>query len=120
YIYIWGAYHGYDDGTTNDPTQRFVSRLYGLNVGVPESELAPLQLQPNPTFGPLSVTLPANTAALHAEVLDANGRMVWSKALSAHSEQLQLDLSALSEGAYVLRLRLGDGSVRNGRFVILR
>lgn len=120
YIYIWGAYHGYDDGTTNDPDQRFVSRLYGLDVGVRENELAPLQVQPNPTHGPLSVTLPANTTALHAEVLDANGRMVWSKALSAHSEQLQLDLSALREGAYVLHLRMEDGSLRNGRVVILK
>jgi len=120
YIYIWGAYHGYDDGTTNDPTQRFVSRLYGLNVGMQEQTLAPLQLQPNPTYGPLSVTLPANTAAQHAEVLDAHGRMVWSKALGASTEQVQLDLAALSEGAYVLRLRLKDGAVRHGRFVILK
>ena len=119
-IYIWGAYHGYDDGTTNDPTQRFVSRLHGLNVGVQEHALAPLQLQPNPTYGPLTVQLPAGTHAQHAEVLDAHGRVVWSKALSAHEEQVQLDLAALSEGAYVLRLRLQDGGVRNGRFVILK
>src|SRR5690606_2670489 len=32
--YIWGAYHGYDDGTTNDTSQRFISRLHGLSVGV--------------------------------------------------------------------------------------
>jgi len=119
-FYIWGAYHGYDDGTTNDPTQRFVSRLYGLNVGVREQQLEPLQLQPNPTYGPLSLTLPANTVAQHAEVLDAHGRVVWGKALGATTEQVQLDLSALSGGAYVLHLRLGDGSVRNGRVVILK
>src|SRR5690606_19016699 len=27
HLYICGAYVGYNDGTTNDPTQRFVSRL---------------------------------------------------------------------------------------------
>ncbi|HMQ77916.1 MAG TPA: delta-60 repeat domain-containing protein, partial [Flavobacteriales bacterium] len=36
--YIHGQYIGYDDGTTNDPQQRFVSRLYGLDVGVREVE----------------------------------------------------------------------------------
>jgi len=119
-LYIWGAYHGYDDGTTNDPTQRFVSRLYGLDVGVREHALAPLQLQPNPSYGPLTVTLAANTTALHAEVLDAHGRVVWSMALGASTEQVQLDLAELSEGAYLLRLRMQDGGVRNGRFVIMR
>ncbi|HRD52502.1 MAG TPA: T9SS type A sorting domain-containing protein, partial [Flavobacteriales bacterium] len=118
--YIWGAYHGYDDGTTNDPTQRFVSRLYGLNVGLREQALAPLQLQPNPTYGPLTVLLPQSAQAQHAEVLDAHGRMVWSKSLGAASEQVQLELSALSEGAYLLRLRMKDGGVRSGRFVIMR
>jgi hypothetical protein len=120
YIYIWGAYKGYDDGTTNDPTQRFVSRLYGLNVGVRERELAPLNLQPNPSYGPLTVQLPTGAHDTHAEVLDAHGRVVWSKALNVHEEQLQLDLSALSEGAYVLRLRMQSGVVQHARFVIAK
>ncbi|MBK8499325.1 MAG: hypothetical protein IPL52_11035 [Flavobacteriales bacterium] len=119
FIYIWGAYHGYDDGTTNDPTQRFVSRLYGLDVGVREQELAPLQLQPNPTHGPLTVQLPAGAHVQHAEVLDANGRTVWGKPCAARDEQLQFDLSALGGGAYVLCLRMYDGVVRKGRFVIV-
>lgn len=118
--YIHGAYHGYDDGTTNDPTQRFVSRLYGLNVGVREQALLPLQLQPNPTHGPLSVTLPANQTALHAEVHDAHGRVVWSKTLAASNGQSHVDLSSLSEGAYVLRVHLQNGAVRHGRFIIAK
>ena len=79
-----------------------------------------MHLQPNPTYGPLTVTLPANAQAQQAEVLDASGRMVWSKALGARTEQLQLDLSALSEGAYVLRLRMRAGAVRHGRFIIAK
>ncbi|MBS1568601.1 MAG: delta-60 repeat domain-containing protein, partial [Bacteroidetes bacterium] len=39
--WIWGSYHGYDDGTTNDTLQRMVSRLHGLSVGVAE-HVAPL------------------------------------------------------------------------------
>ncbi len=118
--YIHGAYIGYDDGTNNYPQQGFVSRLHGLNVGVREHAFAPLQVQPNPTYGPLTVELPANAHAQHAEVLDANGRVVWSKALAAREGQVQLDLSALAEGAYVLRLRMSNGAVRHGRFVIAK
>ena len=118
--YIHGAYVGYDDGTNSYPQQGFVSRLHGFNVGIAEHTTAPLHLQPNPTYGPLTVTLPANAQAQQAEVLDASGRMVWSKALGARTEQLQLDLSALSEGAYVLRLRMRAGAVRHGRFIIAK
>lgn len=118
--YIHGQYWGYHDGATHYPEQRFVSRLHGFNVGVREQALAPLQLQPNPTYGPLTVALPANTQAQHAEVLDAHGRVVFNKPLRAQAEQVQLDVSSLSDGAYVLRLRMQDGGVRHGRLVIAK
>ena len=48
--YIWGAYHGYDDGTANDTLQRMVSRLYGLDVGMREhQERTAIRAFPNPT-----------------------------------------------------------------------
>lgn len=118
--YIYGSYHGYDDGTTSYPDQRFVSRLYGLNVGMREHVVEPLQLAPNPTYGPLSVTLPQNGKAQRAEVLDANGRLVRIAGIAASAEQFTMDLADLIEGAYVMRLRMQDGSVRYGRFVIMR
>src|SRR5690606_29673789 len=34
--YIYGAYNGYDDGTTNDHQQRSVSRMHGLKVSIAE------------------------------------------------------------------------------------
>ncbi|MBK8499110.1 MAG: delta-60 repeat domain-containing protein [Flavobacteriales bacterium] len=51
--YIWGDYHGYNDGTTNDPLQRFVTRLYGPDYGMgvatwPQVEKASLSIAPNP------------------------------------------------------------------------
>jgi uncharacterized delta-60 repeat protein len=119
-FYIWGAYHGYDDGTTNDPTQRMVSRLYGLNVGMGERAFVPLRIQPNPTHGPLSVTIPEAFRAHQAEVLDTHGRLVWSMAMGTHEGQAQLDLGAIPSGAYVLRLLDRNGMVRQGRFIIMR
>jgi uncharacterized delta-60 repeat protein len=119
-FYIWGAYHGYDDGTTNDPTQRMVSRLYGLNVGMGERPFVPLRIQPNPTHGPLSVTIPEAFRAHQAEVLDTHGRLVWSMAMGTHEGQVQLDPGAIPSGAYVLRLLDRNGMVRHGRFMIMR
>ena len=50
--YIYGSYHGYDDGTTNYPNQRFVSRLYGLDVGVGEQwAIGSWQLRPTRPAG---------------------------------------------------------------------
>jgi len=118
--YIYGSYNGYDDGTTSYPEQRFVSRLYGLNVGVQEHEMELLQVAPNPTYGPLTVTLSENSTAQRAEVLDANGRLVRAERVPAGVQQLTMDLSELSEGAYVLRLRMPDGAVRHARFVVVR
>lgn len=46
--------------------------------------------------------------------------MAWSKPLAAQGGPLQLDLSALREGTYVLRLRLQGCAVRRGRFVIAK
>ncbi|MBL0129662.1 MAG: T9SS type A sorting domain-containing protein [Flavobacteriales bacterium] len=118
--YIYGSYNGYDDGTTSYPTQRFVSRLYGLNVGVQEHKMELLRVAPNPTYGPLAVTLPQNGKALRAEVLDAHGRLVRSDRISSSTQQLSMNLSELSEGAYVLRLHMQDGAARHARFVIVR
>ncbi|MBK9147946.1 MAG: delta-60 repeat domain-containing protein [Flavobacteriales bacterium] len=36
--YIWGAYHQYSDGTTNDTAQRFVTRLHGGDVNIGPQE----------------------------------------------------------------------------------
>jgi hypothetical protein len=57
--YIYGAYHGYHDGTTNYPQQRFISRLYGLDVGIAErNALPPLVPYPNPAQAPLPWSCP--------------------------------------------------------------
>lgn len=114
YIYIWGAYHGYDDGTTNDTQQRFVSRLYGLSVGVdgPEPEAPGFELYPNPVGRgrplTLSWTSPPGSALhglLRVVVLDAQGRTVHAEGLpQGMSGPVYLHLPSLAPGLYHLRL----------------
>ena len=102
-FYIYGAYHGYDDGTTNDTTQRMVSRLYGLNVGVREPPLPNhvLHISPNPSDGPIRIDLigtswPNTSIAIR----DAQGRTVTSFTMSGPTQWL--DLSNLAPGCYVV------------------
>ena len=100
--YIYGTYIGYDDGTTNDPQQRFVSRLYGLNVGVREVE-EPVQLEvyPNPAHTSTTVRW-ARPGSTQLRLLDVTGREVYR---SAHQgTEAVLDLGGLPAGPYVIQI----------------
>ncbi len=116
YIYIYGSFYGYHDGTTNYPQQRFISRLYGLDVGIAERRaLPPLQPYPNPAAGTFTLELPLNAPA-PLELLDASGRVVHTQLLrpGTHSHTVQ---SALLAGVYLLRVQEAQG-VRRGRVVV--
>jgi len=100
--YIYGAYIGYDDGTTNDPQQRFVSRLYGLDVGVREAE-EPVQLEvyPNPAHTSTTVRW-ATAGSMQLRLFDATGR---EGHRSAHQgTEAVLDLTGLPAGPYLIHL----------------
>jgi|JI10StandDraft_1071094.scaffolds.fasta_scaffold52092_2 hypothetical protein len=114
--YIYGAYHGYHDGATYYPQQRFISRLYGLDVGIAERRaLPPLQPYPNPAGGTFTLELPLKAPA-PLELLDAIGRVVHTQLLrpGTHSHTVQ---SALPAGVYLLRVQEAQG-VRRGRVVV--
>lgn len=102
YIYIWGAYDGYDDGTTNDPTQRFVSRLYGLDVGVREHEQIRFTLYPNPASASVTLELGQLPAASVLLLRDALGREVLRERVTTH--QHTLGLHGLGSGVYLMEL----------------
>ncbi|MBV6406167.1 MAG: hypothetical protein GFGODING_02952 [Flavobacteriales bacterium] len=114
--YIYGSYVGYDDGTTNDPQQRFVSRLYGLNVGVEEVD-QPLQLQvyPNPTSGRVQVQLPEGEQGATLQVLDAQGQVLRTELM--HGNAHVLDLSEAAAGVYAVRVRTAQGG--SGRATVV-
>jgi len=103
YIYIWGAYKGYDDGATNDPTQRFISRLYGLNVGVAEREQVRVEVFPNPSAGEVIVELERSDGMEALEVRDALARSVLQQRITG--TRMVLDLSQQADGLYTVTLR---------------
>ncbi|MBK9274656.1 MAG: T9SS type A sorting domain-containing protein [Flavobacteriales bacterium] len=115
--YIHGSFVGYDDGTVNDSTQRFVSRLYGLDVGVREVE-KPLAVQvvPNPSTGPVRVELPEAIGPAMLQVVDAQGRVVRVQRVA--SRPAVLDLTGQAPGVYAVRVRTEAGRSGHARIVL--
>lgn len=96
----------------------------GLDIGAYESSFvsgarealaeAPLGLAPNPASAFLRVELPVTAqGAFHAQVMDAQGRMV-ARELIRNGELL--DVEGLPQGMYLVKA-LVDGVVYAGRFV---
>jgi len=106
--WIWGSYHGYDDGTTNDTLQRMVSRLHGLTVGIHEPERPSWQVQvfPNPGRDVLHIEA-AVKGKVDVRVRDTEGRAVLSA--SAPSGLLELNSGSLSPGVYLVEVNTAQG-----------
>jgi hypothetical protein len=121
-LYVYGAYHGYTDGTTNDPDQRFITRLYGPDLSTAVSDATAtvsqtLRVTPNPNNGQFILNLPADLGPTQARLLDASGRVVQQYTLPAGTEQQHLGAAA-EPGAYVLVVEGADGQRWQARVVV--
>lgn len=118
--YIWGAYHGYSDGTTNDTLQRMVSRLHGGEIGLGVASFAqpavvPL-VYPNPASSQAIVALDALPPNAQLLLRDALGREVLQQRITGHYTTLQLQ--HLPNGCYNLEV-LGPAShIAHQRIVV--
>ena len=105
--FIYGAYHGYDDGSTNDTTQRMVSKLYGLSVGVAAEERQEMLLvSPNPATDRLVVSTPPSLIPFSGQLhlYNVTGQLVMSSTVTTSETQLNV---AHLEGLYTLVLGYG-------------
>ncbi len=114
--YIWGSYHGYDDGTTNDTEQRMVSRLYGLDVGVQERDRTTFQLYPNPAATQVTVQLKQVPARGELAVRDALGRVLLRQRTISYYTTLALH--GASSGVYMVELWDAEGRIATQRLVV--
>ncbi|MBL8000327.1 MAG: T9SS type A sorting domain-containing protein [Flavobacteriales bacterium] len=87
-----------------------VIRVSGFEAPSALAEIAfaaePLSVSPNPTEGPLRLTIDAAVTIEAVEVLDMNGRVVVRTGRLADD---RLDLSALGSGVYVVRAFTAKG-----------
>lgn len=105
--FIYGAYHGYDDGTTNDTTQRMVSKLYGLSVGVDEPatpRAATLRMYPNPAGAYVVFEADGGTVPTMLLITDLQGRTVRSVPCPAGALRMEVPLLGLTAGQYIAQI----------------
>ncbi len=122
-FYIWGAYHGYNDGLINDPGQRFVSRLLVEEVEVETSVQAILlaahyTLRPNPASHTVHINTQGIPGSSMAVVRDAMCRLVHVQRLEPHGGTL--DLQELPDGVYFVSISANEIHLPAQRLVLQR
>jgi uncharacterized delta-60 repeat protein len=113
---VWGAYHGYSDGETEDMGQRMISRLIAgeLNTdpvsttgfGVEQGRTGWFHLYPNPTrdLVTLDYTLPETAVQGYVRLRDLAGRELEVHTLNGNEGRLVLDTKAFAPGLYVVEV----------------
>jgi hypothetical protein len=122
-FYIHGGYHGYDDGTTNDPSQRMVSKLYGLSVGVPEpfeSLRAQLRVYPNPasSYVVFEVNLDTDPISSAIVIQDIAGRVLKRLSVASKEQQIVLDSREFAPGPYTVLLQNNGVTLQTKNLIV--
>ena len=120
-LYVYGGYHGYTDGTTNDPDQRFITRLYGPDLTTGSSSKAdPMEhvmIVPNPNTGTFTLRTHAISGRTQVSVLDASGRIAHTIVLGSGLDQYELNMD-IEPGPYTIVLLSEQGDRHVARLVI--
>lgn len=115
--YIWGAYHGYDDGTINDPQQRFISRLYGPNVGVNErEEKSEIKIFPNPGDNEIMIDFQDVVSwPIEMKMYSQLGELVLARTLK--QPQARVNTRKLASGMYSIQLEQKEKRIGSVKWV---
>ena len=125
--YVHGSYHGYDDGVVNDTAQRMVSRLYALDVGVPELPLVRpvrghVRIQPNPaeSYTTITYALPVQAWGERASIVvrDMMGKEQRRFVLAAAEGQVLWDTRGTAPGTYTVELVQSGARLATERVVV--
>ena len=124
--YIFGSYHGYDDGTMNYTGQRMVSRLYGLDVGMAEQGIQQdhsgrlLWIHPNPasTNTTLYHRLPIGADRAYLVIRDMMGRQQDAFNLNAAEGQTLWDTRTVAPGTYSVELIMDGERLKCERVIV--
>jgi len=118
-LYIVGTYTGYNDGTTNDTLQRFVSRLIVEDLSTQLASMAAaidLQIYPNPTSGTISITLEELQPGTWLSIRDQLGRELLRR--SINDLKTTLDLNTLHDGCYNIQIQANGTYVASKRLLV--
>lgn len=77
----------------------------------------PMVIYPNPATDQLTFDIVKPSANVHARILSTDGKVVRSEKIGAVQRSYNLDISAISSGAYILEITTDDGAQQFARFV---
>lgn len=109
---------------TNEVFLTYVNGIERLNIDeilspvrTPRPDAVSLRAVPNPTNGMVQVTIPGNEAQNGtAELFDLTGRRI-ALPTNQSGTQLELDLSSLRPGCYILRYASAEGKLFQARLI---
>ena len=108
------------DGTGTTFTDRSDNPfVFDGPVGIQENVLTGLEIYPNPLMDELTITLPENSANVNSiEIHDLHGKTIFSTSnFNTAERKIQLDLSVLQSGLYLIEVTLEDGSIGQQKLI---
>ena len=121
-LYLNGTYTGYNDGTINDPDQRFVSRLLveEVNVAVQEEEpLCSFSIQPNPASDHITFTFDqAYRGKTSLVIRDLTGKTIASLEVGTYTDRIDWNASHIAPGIYFVALEANGSAITTQKLVV--
>jgi hypothetical protein len=96
---VQSAQYGMTEYMVSDPLEG----ACGITIGVDESETTRMSVYPNPTNGILNIS-GLSSGPIQVQVFDLAGRTVLSESKNTAGSNYVLDMNALSEGVYQMRV----------------
>lgn len=116
-----GTYYVQAVDINNCTSTDTITIVFSLDVEQPGAGLSSVQYYPNPSDGWVNMKVTGVTPGteLYMEILDIQGRKVYSQSFTSASDEwtTALDLRGLTNGTYLVRLSNGS-SIHAGRIVI--
>jgi hypothetical protein len=96
-----------------------VTIIQDATVGINEvNKTNHLHIYPNPTSG--LVTISSSQTIANIEVFDVTGKAVYTQKNNKHQSNLEIDLSALSNGIYFINSQTNFGGISKSKLVVSR
>lgn len=102
----------------NDPSERMTLTFNGnAPVGVEEQVLAGMNVYPNPVSDKVYIDAGKANAGLSVEVYDQLGQIVKRESFVGTGDHAELNVSDLSAGCYMMKIRDDDDKVAVKKFI---
>lgn len=103
--------------TDNDKVAKGWALKWGIDVGISETDIADVNIYPNPTNNILNINVSTNSPVdnMKIHITDITGRLVYVSEINQQS--LQINVGDFAKGIYVLTLLTDKGNV-NRKIVV--